>query len=609
MEQDSRETGVDGKKRLSDKFWIFLALIITVVVYLPGVNYDFLWDDNFYLTEKHMEFNPANLRYWLDGTVLDLYSPVTAYSLMIDHNLFGDSLIAYHLHSLLLHCGSVLIFIAIMKKLRISVPIAAAIAILWAIHPQRVPSLVWIAERKDILVVFFALASTYAYIAAYRKKRISIMSPLFLILSLGAKPAAIGLVIVMAVYTLWHRFTWRKIKFLIPNLIATTLYFCWFAHINKLDSPVAAGVGMLQKLWVISHNIMWYSCSGFIPFQLNPVYPRVSPPDSGYLPLTCGFLVLLIAIITGLFTVKRVAMKIKIWFIIGIGLCWGAILAPVSGIYTIGMVDFADRYNYLPSAVAWVGIAIILRQTRSIWTMDNVKKTIPAAFTVFVCFYWYMTWSYMPVWSSCENLVFRSVQWHYPNPKAIENMGILGVRENNQTLLETASQKFLTLANAGDELPFYPDQRRRTIWTQSGWFLKAYAMYLEGNQAGAFPIFIKLHKLAEHGQLWFYKNNNYSEKLYELLIPFYLGVKRPKEAISVLELQLKLLKPDSFEALFNRGLTAFIKDDFVTAVKCWEAASVMRPEDENLSKSLATARKRLSKKVLTGSADVPSALP
>lgn len=593
MEQDRQELETGWRKYLSDKFWILFAVIITAAVYIPAVNYDFLWDDGYYLAEKHMQFSLSNIQYWLTHTAQFLYSPVTLYSLMIDYNLFSDSQIAYHIHNLLLHCCSVILFIAIMKKLRISVPIAAAVAILWAVHPQRIPSVVWISERKDILVVFFALASVYAYIAAYQKKKFSIMSPFFLVLSLGAKPAAIGLVIVMLVYTFRHKRRWREIKFAVPCIVATICYFAWFSYMNKLDAPVSSGAGMLEKLWIITHNTMWYLCSGFVPFQLNPIYPRVIPPDSSYLPLVGGFILLAIVLCAGVSMVKRASLKLKIWFVIGMGLCWGAIFMPVSGLYTIGMVDYADRYNYLLSAVTWVMLAILLRQTRAKWMKNNVlKKLLPAVFAFSLCFYWYMTWSYMPVWSNCEILFFRAVQWEYPNPKAVESMAIVGIERNNLKLIEPASQKFLTLANSGDKLPFYPEQVHRAVWHHSGWFLKAYAMYLQGNRAGAFPIFVNLQKLAEKKRLRFYKRNCYSEKLFGSLASCYLSLKRPKDALVALESQLRVLKPDSFEALFNKGLTAFIKKDFASAIKYWEAASAMRPKDERVIYNLKAARKR-----------------
>jgi len=148
-------------KTFPDAFWPMLAVIVTVIVFIPSINYRFLpeWDDSHYLASQHLKLTLDNLRYWLTGTTQGLYTPVTSYSFMIDYNLFSHNPAGCRILNLLLHCGSVLFLIVILKRLRVSPLIAAAAALLWAVYPQRIPSVVWIAERKDVLAVFFALAS------------------------------------------------------------------------------------------------------------------------------------------------------------------------------------------------------------------------------------------------------------------------------------------------------------------------------------------------------------------------------------------------------------------------------------------------------------------
>ncbi|MFA6715151.1 MAG: hypothetical protein WCS27_07225, partial [Victivallaceae bacterium] len=102
----------------------------------------------------------------------------------------------------------------------------------------------------------------------------------------------------------------------------------------------------------------------------------------------------------------------------------------------------------------------------------------------------------------------------------------------------------------------------------------------------------KLQKLAEKKLLRFYKKNRYKEKLFGALASCYLNLKRPQDALVALENQLRVLEPGSFDALFNQGLTAFLKKDFASAVKYWEAASAIRPEDKKVIYNLDAARKR-----------------
>ena len=228
-----------------------LAVIITILVFLPSINYDFLiaWDDAHYIKDTLFKITLTNMRHWLTAVTLGLYTPVSSYSLMIDYNLFGCNSTGYHLHNLLLHCGSVLFFIAIMRQLKISPIIASGIALLWAINPQRVPSVVWIAERKDVLVVFFALASFYTFMRACKKQKFSFASPLLLVLSLGAKPAAIALPAVMLIYTLCYHQKWKASKFAIPSFATIILYLSWFFYVQSSQAPIRASFDFLQKFW------------------------------------------------------------------------------------------------------------------------------------------------------------------------------------------------------------------------------------------------------------------------------------------------------------------------------------------------------------------------
>ena len=593
---DKEQADISGRgNNLSDIFWPIAAVLVTIVVFIPSSNYQFLleWDDRHYIAGQHLEITLANIRYWLTGAIQKLYTPVTSYSLMIDHYLFGDNPVGYHLHNLLLHCGSVILLMAIMKQLRVSTAIAAATAMLWAVYPQRVPSVVWISERKDVLVVFFALASLYTYVAAAKKSRLSIASPVFLLLSLGAKPAAVGLPVLMLIYTLWHHRKRRELRLLIPPVASAVLYLVWFFYVQNNHAAIPVTAGFLQRTWIISHNIMWYLCSSFVPFQLNPVYPRVTPFSLEYLPLICGFILLLGIFCTMLFVTPGLSRKQKIYLLTSVVLCWGALFFPVSGSVSIGAVDYCDRYNYLPSIVVWTVLAMFIsRQIQREWIQrKRLRRYMILAFLPVLGLYWYSNWSYMPVWSSSESLFVRAVQWRYPNPRAIENLGTTAVNRENPQLLELASEKYLALFAAGAGLPWYPEQIQRQVWLHSGLFLGAYAQFLCGNPAEAFPVFVKLQTLAQRKELKFYPDNGYLEKLWGSLAACYLRLKQPGNALKCLENQLGVLEPGSFDALFNKGLTAFIRKDYTSAEKYWQAASMLKPDDKRLIYNLSAVRK------------------
>ena len=592
-------------KYFSGAFWPILAIIVTVLVFIPSINYEYLqeWDDYHYAFDSHLGMTWDNIRYWLTGSTQGLYTPVTSYSFMMDYNLFGHNPAGSRIFNLLLHCGSILFLIAIMKQLRVSTIIASAIALLWAVHPQRIPSVVWVAERKDVLVVFFALASLYTYITACKKGQYSIAAPILLLLSLGAKPAAVGLPVVMLIYTLWlHRKSkWCNVKLVIPSFVTLILYLCWFLYIQSLQKVPAdyqENIALLQKTWIIIHNTMWYICSAFVPFKLNPVYPQVSPLSMEYIPLIFGFIIMIKFLCKIIFRTEKIPFKLTIYLLISFVLCWGALFLPVSGIVKIGKIDYTDRYNYLPSIVMWIMLATFIAwQSHRRWTNNKSFKKVPLmVFILVLIFYWYSSWNYMPVWSNSTNIFVKAVEWQYPNPKAIDNLGVAGINKKSPELLELASGKYLSMFAARNSLPLYPNQIKPDFWLHSGLFLGAYAAFIEGKYAKAFPIFVNLQKKAQKGALNFYPRNNYSKKLWGALASCYLYYENPQKASECLKKQLDILPPGSVEALFNKGLTAFIKKDFVSAEKYWKAANKIRPDDKKVIYNIKIVQKLQAKK-------------
>jgi tetratricopeptide (TPR) repeat protein len=575
-----------------DIIWGCAAALIVLFLFIPSVNYPFLleWDDVHYLFNGKMVISIDNLRHWLTGTTQKLYSPVTMYSLMIDGWLFGKHQMGYHVHSLLLHCGSVLLLYLLLRHFKVSCLIAGFIALLWGIHPQRVPSVVWLSERKDILAIFFALAAMLAFVKSCDKKRFSLLAPLLLLLSLGAKPAAIGLPVVMLIYLLFRHKDLKVLRFLVLPLCVTVFYLCCFFYMQPNIVNMAIDFNFLRTLIVVSHNIMWYFINGMIPFELNPVYPKVSGSLTGNAMLVVVFILFCSLFVIGLLLIKKMTSKVKISLVVAMALSWGALFLPISGIWEIGSTDYCDRYNYLISVIPWILIALILECFRRQKSLKLMKAAGVAAL-ILLGGYWYLNWTYQPVWSSCDSLFVRSVQWQYPNAKAVENLGWTAVNKDNPDLAELAASKFLNLAAASDQLELPPKLIHREVWQCSGMFLGAYALFLRGDIKEALPVFVQLGRLAENGRLKFYDKFNYPRKMWGALASCYLKMGNAQQALECLKKQLAILPPNSFDALFNQGLASFIQRDFAGAEKCWAAAIVLRPGDQKLIYNLKAVKK------------------
>jgi len=141
--------------------------LLALLVFLPAVACGFVnWDDNAYVYA-----NPVVLRglsaegvaHAFADSFVGHWAPLTILSYQLDASLFGVRPWGFHLTNVLVHALSTgLLFVALLRMTAASGRSAAA-TLLFAIHPLRVESVAWIAERKDVLSVFFLVLALLAY--------------------------------------------------------------------------------------------------------------------------------------------------------------------------------------------------------------------------------------------------------------------------------------------------------------------------------------------------------------------------------------------------------------------------------------------------------------
>jgi hypothetical protein len=155
--------------------WITLGLIaLTVVIYAPAAGFAFVnSDDPTYVTQNPYvltgltwenvvwAFTEGREPYW---------HPITWLSHMLDVQLFGTSAGGPHVVNFLLHAANAVLVFAVFRRMTGSRWRSAFLAGLFAVHPLRVESVAWVAERKDVLSSTFWLLTMWAYVAARRPR-------------------------------------------------------------------------------------------------------------------------------------------------------------------------------------------------------------------------------------------------------------------------------------------------------------------------------------------------------------------------------------------------------------------------------------------------------
>ena len=148
----------------STRILVCATLVALVwIVFGQTLGHDFVnYDDKTYvygnsLVSSGLSF--SNLSRAFVDTQTNNWHPLTLISHMIDCQIFDLKPGGHHFINVLLHTIAALLLFIWLHNVTGRVWSSAFVTALFAIHPLRVESVAWIAERKDVLsAVFFFLA-------------------------------------------------------------------------------------------------------------------------------------------------------------------------------------------------------------------------------------------------------------------------------------------------------------------------------------------------------------------------------------------------------------------------------------------------------------------
>lgn len=355
--------------------------VLTLAVFWPATGHDFInFDDPDYVTQ-----NPAvlgglsldGLRFAFNIGHTGNWIPLTWLSHMLDVSLFGVRPAFHHLHSIVLHAlNAVLLFVVLLRLRARAIPAAPAVgsslacgfvALLFAVHPLRLESVVWISERKDLLAALFWLLTLLAYLRYTKRPGVAGMSGVTLLFALGlmAKPMLVSLPLVLCVLDVWplERMGFGRAGGFRRPLLEKLPLFALAAGSAALAVLAQSRSGALSSIAAVNPGdrvagaIMGYA--GYLfdllwPTRLAVFYPF---PADGWSVLQ----VLPAAAVLAGISVAAFTWRARYpW--LAVGWAWYLIsAAPVIGLVKIGQQAGADRYTYLPligptAALVWVAV-------------------------------------------------------------------------------------------------------------------------------------------------------------------------------------------------------------------------------------------------------------
>ena len=130
-----------------------------------------------------------------DGPYGEWY-PLAMLSHMLDCQLFGLNAWGHHLTNVLLHAAASIALFLVLWRMTGELWPSAFVAAIFAVHPQHVESVAWVAERRDVLSGLFFMLTLAAYLGYVRHGRSPgryLLTAALFALGLMAKPMLVTL--------------------------------------------------------------------------------------------------------------------------------------------------------------------------------------------------------------------------------------------------------------------------------------------------------------------------------------------------------------------------------------------------------------------------------
>jgi len=370
VKADERVTAPFDRKRTL--LLAALIAVLTATLFSPAMGYGFLnYDDDLYVySNPHVlkGLSGPGLQYALTTRDIGTWAPLTWISYELDTTLLGFRARSYHTTNILLHAlAGALLFIA-LQRMRLSLWVSVTVAALFLMHPLRCESVVWIAERKDVLCAFFWMLGLLAYGSYAQKPTAARWTLVFISFAAGlmSKMMMVTFPFVLLLLDFWplHRthvgetgarrrlalLLLEKVPFFIGGLVTV---FITSAALKDRGALNPAGTSPLANLLHVPENYFFYLRKFFCPTDLSILYPLQELDGR-----RVAFCALLLAAVTFL-AARR--FRQEPWFAVGWLWFLGA-LVPVVGFLPFGDFRVADRYSYIPSIGLTLALAVALEQ-------------------------------------------------------------------------------------------------------------------------------------------------------------------------------------------------------------------------------------------------------
>ena len=357
------------------------------------------------------------------------YHPLTIITLRSNNNscpdcIDGISAKPFILWNIILHSlNSILVFLLLFRMTKKNLLASLIVAVIFALHPMHVESVVWVSERKDVLYAFFFLTGLLAYTKYLMTKNTKwiILTFLLFILACLSKAVAVVFPIVMLILYYWYdksgngfksfRSVLKKtvFKHTLPFFVVSIIFGLIAVNVqrggdfgglleNNSDAVAINSFdifSIIQRIQFASYGFLKYLIKFFIPNNLCTYYPypdQISFDHSIFYKVAPFLVIAILAIVI-------ISIKYTKSMVVGMGFFTITIVLVLQFI-SVGTVIIADRYTYLP----YIGFAFTLVMLIAEFVSKTGQKLIYTVMLVLILALIPKTRSQIRTWHDTDTL-------------------------------------------------------------------------------------------------------------------------------------------------------------------------------------------------------------
>jgi tetratricopeptide (TPR) repeat protein len=531
--------------RTTDNIWsrfaVGLVLVALIwIVFGQTLTFDFVnYDDKTYVYDNALIKSGLSV-HGLAQAFVDVqtsnWHPLTLISHMIDCQISGLKAGGHHFTNVLLHTIAAILLFAFLVKTTAQFWESAFVAAIFAIHPLRVESVAWIAERKDVLSAVFFFLTLLAYVRYTRAKSLGRYLTMSILFACGlmSKPMLVTTPLVLLLLDYWplrrgidlksfRQLTVEKLPLFGLALGSSIVTFV-------LQEHSMGSIPQLPFSWRLENALVSYVIylwQMVWPKDFAAFYPHPENSLSLWQVTLAAAVLITITWLVFVFRRTRPYMLVGwLWYLI--------MLLPVIGIVEVGLQSHADRYSYLPQIGIYFAITWLIADASNLRSYSK-QILIPVA-AVGIIALAACSWKQTTYWRNSETL------WTHT----------LAVTKNND----------VALTNFGN-------------WFAERGELESAVSY--------FQLALAVHSSGEH------QHYNLSlAVIYDDIGNALTRLGRLNEAIDHFREALKF-RPDYPDAHYNLGVVLFQKNEIDAAIAEWRAVLSVYPDDSLVHVGLANA--------------------